>query len=176
MDANDLAIVHYPSKALRKRCAPITEIDDDLVAVTERMLALMYEGRGVGLAGPQVGLSKRLFVMSPSGDRAQEDARVVLNPVIERRRGKQTDIEGCLSLPGLNARVERAEAITLRYFDLDGDEVEVELEGWEARIAQHENDHLDGVLIIDRMSAGERSLAEPRLREMAREREHAHSE
>lgn len=172
IDVDTLAIVSYPDPALRRKTTPITEIDDDLERVAKRMIELMHQGEGVGLAGPQVAFSKRMFIMCPTAEVGAE--RVVLNPIITNRsREKKTDIEGCLSLPDIRGKVERPVSITLTYYDLDGEEVQADLSGFEARVAQHEYDHLEGVLIIDRFRPAERSRTDKRLRELIYQRERA---
>jgi peptide deformylase len=164
VDASSLEVVNYPDPVLRKTARPVTEIDDALVAISERMLELMVEHKGVGLAGPQVALSTRLFVMNPTGE--PEDNRVVINPQVLARRGRESMTEGCLSLPDIQGKIERPTWIRWRYFDLDGGEVTEELSGFPARVAQHEIDHLDGILITDRMRPAERSVAERQLRDL----------
>ena len=119
----------------------------------EQMLALMYEKEGVGLAANQVDLPYRLFVMNPSGDAAKRDEElVIINPVLSNPKGTAEAEEGCLSIPGVYADVKRADRITLHAYDLAGNEIERELEGFLARIVQHETDHLDGRLFIDRLT------------------------
>src|SRR5881392_3887344 len=141
-------IRQYPDSALRLPAKPVEEFDDDLRRLIERMTQLMHEAHGVGLAATQVGTLKRLFVFQPD---PEEHALVVINPEITVR-GDETDVddEGCLSMQGVTVPVERVVKLTLSARDADGKEVRHELEGHAARIAQHELDHLDGVLIIDR--------------------------
>jgi peptide deformylase len=170
LNADAIELVFYPDPILRKKAAPITEITEDLVKVTQRMIEIMHESKGVGLAGPQVGIPHRFFVMNPSAEPGDEV--VVLNPLITRRgKKKERSNEGCLSLPDINGKVERPTEITLTYYDLEGDEVSKELDGFAARVAQHEFDHLDGILIIDRMSPAERAVADRRLRDLIHRRE-----
>ncbi len=164
VSAQTLAVVIYPDPVLRKRAQPVTRIDDALIAIAHRMLELMVEHKGVGLAGPQVALSERIFVMSPSGER--EDGRVVINPEILARGGRVTDTEGCLSLPEIHGKIERARSIRWRYYDLEGKLIEEELRDFPARVAQHELDHLDGILITDRMRPAERAIVARQLREL----------
>ena len=129
MDAERIELVLYPDPILRKKTTPITEITEELVKVTERMIEIMHESRGVGLAGPQVGIGHRFFIMNPSAEPGEEV--VVLNPTITRRsRAKERSNEGCLSLPDINGKVERPVDITLTYYNLEGDEVTEELEGF----------------------------------------------
>ncbi len=168
-----LEIVKYPDPILRRVAAPIAEITEEVRARAKEMLELMYRGRGVGLAAPQVAWSARLFVMNPTGD--PRDERAFVNPrIVARSKEKAKAKEGCLSLPDIEGKIERHVRIRLEALDLEGRAVALDLEEFPARVAQHEIDHLDGVLIIDRMSAAERTLADPKLRDLvhraARER------
>jgi peptide deformylase len=154
-------IRQYPDSALRLVAKPVESFDDDLRRLVERMTQLMHEARGVGLAATQVGTLRRLFVFQP-----EEDVDVaVINPEIVER-GDETDVdnEGCLSLQGVSVPVERTVALTLVGRDENGEEVRHELEGHSARVVQHELDHLDGVLIIDRTTPEARREALATLR------------
>jgi peptide deformylase len=147
-----MQIVRYPHPALRWKSRDITRIDDTLRNVVGRMFELMYESKGIGLAANQVGLPLRLFVVNVSGDPEKKDEEVVfINPVIRNRSGSSVGEEGCLSLPGLYADVARPEAITVEAFDLEGQPFRVKVDDLPARVIQHETDHLDGVLFIDRI-------------------------
>jgi len=150
-DVEDLCIVLYPDAVLRIEAVPIEQITPQVRAVANRMLQLMHEAPGVGLAAPQVGLSWRMFVANPTGDPA--DDRVFINPVL-RDPSRQTEDheEGCLSIPNVNGRIRRPRAITVTALDLEGHEFSLTSDELSARIWQHETDHLDGVLIIDRMN------------------------
>jgi peptide deformylase len=160
-----LEIVTYPDLVLRRPAAPLSAIDGEVRARAREMLALMYENRGVGLAAPQVAWSVRLFVMNPTGE--PEDERVYANPrIVAKSKEKEKAKEGCLSLPEIEGKIERFVRIRLAAMDLEGRPLEVDLENFPARVAQHEIDHLDGVLIIDRMSTAERALADPKLRDL----------
>jgi peptide deformylase len=141
-------IRQYPDSALRLVAHEVTDFDDDLRRLADRMVTLMHEARGVGLAATQVGVLRRMFVFEPD---PEEEARAVVNPVIvERADETEADSEGCLSLQGVSVPVERSTRVVLEAKDPNGDDVRLELEGYAARVAQHELDHLDGVLIIDR--------------------------
>jgi peptide deformylase len=150
-DLDKLAIVHYPDPILKKTCTPVTAFGPDIKALADRMLTLMKEGRGVGLAAPQVGLSLRLFVCNPTGE--PEDDMVCVNPEFVELNGAEEKEEGCLSLPGLGVNMRRATRAVMRFCDADGQVREQEGEDLLARIWQHESDHLDGRLITDNMSA-----------------------
>jgi peptide deformylase len=147
-----MQIVPYPHPALRWKSRDVTRIDDTLRTIVARMFELMYESKGIGLAANQVGLPLRLFVVNVSGDPEKTDEEIVfINPVIRNRSGSAVGEEGCLSLPGLYADVARPEVITVEAFDLDGQPFRVRVDDLPARVIQHENDHLDGVLFIDRI-------------------------
>jgi peptide deformylase len=130
------------------------------------MARLMVELRGVGLAAPQVGIAKRFMLVSPTGER--DDVRVVLNPEVLRTEGEEEMEEGCLSFPGLYGTVRRATRVHVTYRDLDWAAHDLELEGFVARIFQHEFDHLNGVVFVDRMSQADRVRIRPRLDDLRR--------
>jgi peptide deformylase len=154
-------IRQYPDPVLRMQAKPVEEFDEELRRLVERMRALMVDANGVGLAATQVGVLRRLFVFA-HGD---EDVRAVVNPEIVRRSDEtETDDEGCLSLQGVAAPVERAVAVRLEGVDETGAEVAFDLEGFPARTAQHELDHLDGMLILDRTTPEARREALSTLR------------
>ena len=139
-------IRQYPDPALRMRANEVEHFDDALRQLAERMTALMNDAYGVGLAATQVGVLQRLFVFQ-SGD---DEPRVLVNPqLVQRSDEVDVDDEGCLSLQHVIVPVERNTAVTIEAQDLDGDDVRLELDELPARVAQHELDHLDGVLIID---------------------------
>lgn len=149
-------IRQYPDPALRMQAREI-EPDDDLRRLAERMIELMHDAHGVGLAATQVGVLRRMFVFQTQED---DEARVVVNPQISSRSDEtETDDEGCLSLQGVLVPVERPTAVTIEGIDLDGAPLKLELEGMAARVVQHETDHLDGVLIVDRTDAESRKQA-----------------
>ena len=155
-------IRQYPDPALRLEAHEVAEVDDDVRRLAERMVTLMHDAHGVGLAATQVGVLRRIFVFQTHDD---DEAHVVVNPrIVERSNETATDDEGCLSLQRVLVPVERPAAVTLEATGLDGKEVRLELEGMAARVAQHESDHLDGVLIIDRTDAESRKRAMAELR------------
>ena len=143
-------IRQYPDPALRMRAAEVESFDADLAHLAQRMLHLMQEANGIGLAATQVGVVRRLFVCR-LGEEDDEQLHVFANPVVAATGDKrETDDEGCLSLQGVLVPVERATKLTLEALDLAGEPVRFELEDLDARVVQHELDHLDGVLILDR--------------------------
>ncbi|HXK14882.1 MAG TPA: peptide deformylase [Gaiellaceae bacterium] len=157
-------IRQYGDPALRLIAHPVEDFDDDLRRLIDRMTVLMHEAQGVGLAATQVGVLRRLFVFEPDED----GPRAVINPVIvERGDETLTDDEGCLSLQGVRVPVERATSVVLEGKDQNGEDVRYELDPYGSRIVQHELDHLDGVLIIDRTDEEHRKEALSTLRPRA---------
>lgn len=145
-------IVNYPHPALREKAEPIKMIDKDLALLAGRMLELMYEHEGLGLAAPQVAQSVRLLVMNFSGDpEKKEDEFVAINPVILEQKGSFEDREGCLSFPGLFQKVRRARTVRVQAYNLQGEAYEMTASDLAARVWQHEIDHLNGILFIDKM-------------------------
>ena len=153
-------IRQYGDPVLRMRANEVEAYDEELARLTERMIGVMHDADGVGLAATQVGILRRLFVFH-DGD---ED-RVIVNPVLTVR-GTETEVddEGCLSLGPIRMPVERAVEVTLDGFDAEGNAVHLELEGMSARVVQHELDHLDGTMIIDRTDPESRREAMAQLR------------
>jgi peptide deformylase len=146
-----MEIVHYPHPALRRKAEPLTTVTDQVRRDAAEMLRLMYAGNGIGLAANQVDLPYRIVVLNLTGDPEQKDQeQVLINPVILERQGTVEESEGCLSLPGLFVKVRRDEQVRVQASDLDGGPIDRTVSGLEARAWQHEIDHLDGVLIIDR--------------------------
>jgi len=147
-------VVYYPDPVLQLRAAEVTAFGPDLAAFAERMLVCMQEASGVGLAAPQVGRSIRLFVASETGEPA--DGMVFVNPRIEPFGKIVAMEEGCLSLPGIRTDIQRPESVRVAYSDLDGEARTEAFGGLLARIVQHEQDHLDGVLFVQRMQETDR--------------------
>jgi peptide deformylase len=143
-----LPLSYYPESILLKPSDPVTEFDDKLRRLVERMFLTMYAAPGVGLAAPQIGISKRLFVMdcTPRGERPR--TLVVANPEIIATEGGQNDYEGCLSLPGYEGKVTRPMSLVVRGQTADGSDLEYTATGLEARCIAHETDHCDGILYI----------------------------
>jgi peptide deformylase len=157
-------IRQYGDPALRLTAHEVVDFDDDLRRLVDRMTVLMHEAQGVGLAATQVGVLRRLFVFEPDED----GPRAIVNPVVVERNGELvTDEEGCLSLQGVRVPVERSDTIVLEGKDPNGDDMRVELDAYGSRIVQHELDHLDGVLIIDRTDDEHRKEALATLRPRA---------
>jgi peptide deformylase len=146
-------ILHYPDKRLRTPGEPVTRFDDELRALIDDMAETMYAAPGVGLAAPQIGVNKRLYIIdTASGEDEPSDLRVFINPEIIATEGELLFEEGCLSFPGVREEIKRYERVTVRALDEKGEPFELEADGLLAIAIQHEGDHLDGKLMIDRMS------------------------
>ena len=172
-----MEIVKYGHPCLRRKSTPLTEISPELKATVKRMFALMYEARGIGLAANQVGLPFRFFVVNPTADPEQPDEEMVfINPEIIRKKGSVEGDEGCLSLPELYGPVPRAEEIVVEAFDLEGQGFKMECSDLMARVVQHENDHLDGVLFIDRMDESELPQVQPQLDDFEKQHQRLQNE
>jgi peptide deformylase len=155
----NLSIIPHPHPTLRVRSKPIKRVNAQLRNLVDQMLDLMYEENGVGLAANQVDLPIRLFVANPSGERGDGEELILLNPELQMPKGNETQQEGCLSLPDLYGQVKRPKSIRLSAYDLKGNSIERTVDGFLARVLNHENDHLDGVMFIDRMTdEGRREL------------------
>jgi peptide deformylase len=151
----ELRLTLFPDPILRKVAEPIAAFDDDLRALVDAMFECMTRSQGVGLAGPQVGLRRRILVLNPTGEPG--DSLALVNPTIVERAGPETVFEeGCLSFPGIYAEVRRPERCLVDAFDAQGNAIRAEYDGFVSRIVQHEYDHLEGVLLVDRMSPADR--------------------
>jgi len=146
-----LTVIHYPDPRLREACSAIENVDRFVVELAERMKNLMFRSKGVGLAAPQVGVTVRLFLASPGFDPA--DVHVYLNPKIIDTEGNADGEEGCLSFPNIFCKVKRSRTVTVEAVGLDGEPFRQTVSDLHARIVQHENDHLDGRLLVDRMGS-----------------------
>lgn len=157
-EALEFDLTLFPTPVLRKVADPVESFDEDLQRTVDAMFALMFESHGVGLAAPQVGLKQRILVLNREGDPEQADLnRVLINPRITARAGEKTLYdEGCLSFPGIYAEVERPDRCTVEAVDAKGEPVREEFSGFESRIVQHEYDHLEGILLVDRMSPADK--------------------
>lgn len=168
VDIDQLKIIHYPDARLRQKAEAVRQVTDEVRQVAARMIQLMHEAPGVGLAAPQVGLSWRMFVANPTGEPG--DDQVYVNPEFkELSRDSHDHEEGCLSLPGITGEIRRPTTATLVATDLNGNRIEQTDSELLARIWQHENDHLDGVLIIDKMTPIDRMASRKILRELEAE-------
>lgn len=166
-----LDIRRFPDPVLRQKARPVGDFDDRLRALVRDMFETMYHNQGVGLAAPQVGESLRLCVIDPqAGDEAAPPAPLaIINPEFVERDGEVRCEEGCLSLPGQYAEVLRSERVVLSYRDEQGQQLQAEFDGFAAIVVQHEIDHLDGKVFIDRIGGAERDLIKRRIRKAIKE-------
>ena len=158
-----LQLVKYPNSVLKCQALPIGEAKEDLKELIEEMFEVMYEAEGVGLAAPQVGISKRIVVVDPT--QGLDERLIMLDPKIIGKSGDEVAEEGCLSLPGIKADVKRAYEVEVRYKDLKGQEKSLLAQGLLARIIQHEVDHLEGILFIDKLSEAKRQQVMRKIKE-----------
>ena len=154
----------YPDPVLREPTEEVTSFDEELKSLADEMLETMYASDGIGLAGPQVGISKKIAVIEYKGEKY-----VLINPVIFEREGAIIVEEGCLSFPGIYEKVEAPELIKVEYQDVNGDHFEKDVEGFLACVFSHEIDHLNGKLLIDRVSPLKRQFLKKKLVKQARE-------
>lgn len=148
-----LEIKKYPERILKQKTTPVDNIDDHIQRLIDNMIETMYAARGVGLAANQVGVSKRLCVIDVSSvDEERKPLIVLINPIIIGEEGNKKAEEGCLSLPGYITMIDRAEKVYVQGLDRNGKKIEIEGTGMLSRALQHEIDHLDGLLLIDRIS------------------------
>jgi peptide deformylase len=161
-----LEIKKYPEKVLKEKATPVTLFDDDLQVLIDNMIETMYAAPGVGLAAPQVGHAKRLAVIDISSREEKLPLLVIVNPVIAISEGEVEFEEGCLSLPEYTAVVKRAEKVVVKAQDRDGKAIEIEGMDLLAIALQHEIDHLDGILLIDRISPIKREFFKKRYKKI----------
>ncbi|PLY03022.1 MAG: peptide deformylase [Desulfuromonas sp.] len=164
-------ILHYPDPVLKQKSLPVTEFDDELKQLAEDMVETMYDAPGVGLAAPQVGVLKRVIVLDCSAKDEPEDLLIAVNPEIIAGEGDSCEEEGCLSVPGFWAGVPRYSRATMRYQDVEGNTHERQADGLLAIGMQHEIDHLEGILFVDRLSPLKRSMFKKKYLKMLKERE-----
>ena len=158
--AKVLDVLQYPNPVLREVAQPIETIDDAVREMSQDMLATMYADGGIGLAANQVGWLKRMVVIDVSEEGQAKAPRVFVNPEILEKSGETESSEGCLSIPGVQEKIKRAERVKARWLDLDGKTVEMDMDGVLAICLQHELDHLNGKLFIDYLSPFKRDRAE----------------
>ncbi|MBM4357368.1 MAG: peptide deformylase [Deltaproteobacteria bacterium] len=156
-------ILHYPDPRLREKAKPITTIDDGIRTLIDDMAETMYAAPGVGLAATQIGEAVSLFVIDVADEDEPSDLRVFINPEILTKAGKTCFREGCLSFPGVSEEVERAEKVTVKALDRDGKPFELSADGLLAIAIQHENDHLQGKLMIDHLGLIKRRIVHRQL-------------
>ncbi len=166
-----LSIVNCLDPILRKKCQPVKNINDKLIKLSEDMIETMYESGGLGLAANQVGLSSGLFVINISIQKEERNPIVIINPTITASEDKEIGEEGCLSIPDIFTEVERAQRVEVKGYDLKGDEVRYEAEGFLARAFQHEMDHLNGILFWDNLGKVKRDILKRKFRKKLKELE-----
>lgn len=164
-----LRVRTYPDPVLRVRCSEVEQFDDELKRLAADMVETMYGAPGVGLAAPQVGVPARMTVVDVTVGEEDGGLLELVNPVILEDTGSERELEGCLSIPGLTEKVDRASWIRVRAQDLDGRSFEFEAEDFLARAISHEIDHLDGVLFVDRLRGLRREKAKRYLRKLKEE-------
>jgi peptide deformylase len=162
-------ILTYPDPVLQRRACEVDGVSEEVKRLAEDMKETMYENKGIGLAAPQVGEDIRLITVDTSGSENKSEFLVLINPVIEESLGGTEQEEACLSLPGFKCKVRRADRITVRGRDLEGQERRMEAHGLLAVCLQHEIDHLEGVVLLDRVSNLKRSLYEKKVRKWRQE-------
>jgi peptide deformylase len=161
----EFTVTLYPDPVLRKPAEPIERFDEDLARTVAGMFERMFKSKGVGLAAPQVGLKQRILVLNPDGERAND--LVLVNPTITARSGPETVFdEGCLSFPSIYAEIRRPERCSVTAYDAKGNRIEQEYTGFVSRIIQHEYDHLEGILLVDRMSPADKQKNRAALEEL----------
>ncbi|MEJ2636068.1 MAG: peptide deformylase [Calditrichia bacterium] len=161
-----LPVIKMGHPTLRKVAKPVTQFDIDLENFVSDLIETMKLNDGIGLAAPQVNVSKRLFVVDKELINEDWQAQAYINPEILSREGSERIEEGCLSIPGVRAEVDRPAKIRARYQLLNGKTVEEEMDGVLARVFQHEYDHLEGILFVDKLPLLKRKLLEPQLKEL----------
>ncbi|MBW2038045.1 MAG: peptide deformylase [Deltaproteobacteria bacterium] len=161
-------IVIYPDPILRAKAKKIENIDGRVVHLAEEMAETMYAAPGVGLAAPQVGVSERLIIVDVRHPEGEKELITLINPEILEVEGKVIGEEGCLSVPGVSEKVTRAERVLVRGYDPNEQQREIEAEGLLAVALQHEIDHLEGILFIDRLSRLKKEIIQRKMRKMMR--------
>ena len=157
-----MEIKKYPDEVLKKKASPVKDIGADLQRLIDDMVETMYAAPGIGLAAPQVGVSKRLVVIDVSTEEEKHPLIVLINPEITEAGGLIDSEEGCLSVPKYTAVIKRADRVVVKGLDREGNPVSIEATGLLARAIQHEVDHLDGVLFVDRLSLIKREFFKKR--------------
>ena len=150
IDPDKCRLTHYPSEILVGKARPVEKIDDDIRRLVDKMVDIMRQNKGIGLAAPQAGVPLRLFIISLDG--GKENVKVFVNPTVTPSGDLMTNEEGCLSVPGIYAKIRRYKECEVTATDLDGKEFTEQAEGLYARALQHEYDHIEGMTIVNRMA------------------------
>jgi peptide deformylase len=169
IDFDKCRITHYPAGVLGRRAEPVEEINDDIIRLVDKMIDIMLENKGVGLAAPQAGVSLRLFIISLDGSR--ENVRAYINPTVTPIGELEGIDEGCLSVPGIYTKIRRYKECEVTATDLDGNEFTDRAEGLYARALQHEYDHTEGITIVNRMAQTSRIVHRRQLKKLEDHRE-----
>ncbi len=162
-----MEILVYPNPILSRKAEPVKEINDEICQIAQEMLDTMYDAYGVGLAAPQIGLSKRLVVLDVAGEKTGE--RVFINPYFIEEKGETIEEEGCLSFPGVMGNVIRSESVTVIAYNLKGEKLEIKAEGLLSRAWQHEMDHINGILFIEKMTPASMIAIKQKIKEFESE-------
>jgi peptide deformylase len=169
IDVDKCRITYYPAPVLRGPATPVETIDDSIRRLVEKMADILVDKKGIGLAGPQAGVGLRLFIVSLSGKR--EDVRAYINPTVTPHGDLEEAEEGCLSVPGVWAKIRRYKRATVTATDLAGNQFTEEAEGLYARCLQHEYDHIEGTVIVNRMGEAARIAHRRQLKKLADQQE-----
>lgn len=164
-----LEVVTYPEMTLRRKSAPVNEVNEEIRELIRDMRETMYASQGIGLAAPQVGINQKVIVVDVTPYEPERKPFALINPRIVRGEGEVDSTEGCLSVPGLFPTIKRKEQVTVRGLDEEGREVEIQAEGMLAICLQHEIDHLDGKTIVERLSPLKRDLVRKKLKRASRD-------
>ncbi len=169
IDVHKCKITYYPATVLRGRAAPVEKIDESIRRLVDKMAEILVDKKGIGLAAPQAGVPLRLFIVSMTGKR--EDVRAYVNPTVTPHGDLDEAEEGCLSVPGIWAKIRRYKKATVTATDLDGRQFTEDAEGLYARCLQHEYDHIEGTVIVNRMGEAARIAHRRQLKKLADEQE-----
>jgi len=169
IDVDKCRITYYPATVLRGRAAPVEKIDENIRRLVDKMADILVDKKGIGLAAPQAGVPLRLFIVALSGKR--EDVRAYINPTVTPHGDLDEAEEGCLSVPGIWAKIRRYKKATVTATDLDGRQFTEDAEGLYARCLQHEYDHIEGTVIVNRMGEAARIAHRRQLKKLVDEQE-----
>ncbi|MEN6424118.1 MAG: peptide deformylase [Phycisphaerales bacterium] len=169
IDVDRCKITHYPAPVLRAKAAPVETIDDNIRRLVEKMTDIMFENKGMGLAAPQAGVGLRLFIITLTGTR--DTVRAYVNPTVTPHGDLEEKEEGCLSVPGIWAKIRRYKQATVTATDLDGKQFTEEADDLYARCLQHEYDHIEGTVIVNRMSQTAKIAHRRQLKKLTDEQE-----
>jgi peptide deformylase len=169
VDVDKCEITFYPARVLSKRAQPVEKVDESIGRLVEKMTDIMIERKGVGLAAPQAGVPLRLFIISLTGTR--DNVRAYVNPTVTPHGDLDEAEEGCLSVPGVWAKIRRYKKATVTATDLEGKEFTEEAEGLHARALQHEYDHIEGTVIVNRMGQAAKIAHRRQLKKLTEEQE-----